>query len=84
MLGRIILTSTGPAGELRSSATAEEAEKSLVGTKGEALSRLRPSGRAEFGDKILDVVTEGEFLEAGTVIQVLKVEGNRVVVKKSE
>ena len=84
LLGRIILTSTGPAGELRASGTVEAEEASLVGTRGTALSRLRPAGRAEFGGKILDVVTEGGFLEAGTPLVVSRVEGNRVVVRNVE
>ncbi len=84
MLSRLILTSTGPPGELRSSGTMEESEKALVGMRGKALSRLRPAGRAEFAGKILDVVTEGGFLEADTPIEVTKVEGNRVVVRKAE
>ena len=30
----------------------------------------------------VDVVTEGEYIEAGTPIQVIEVEGTRIVVKK--
>ncbi len=83
-LHRLILTSTGPAGELRSSGTLEEQDRLLDGTTGTSLSQLRPAGRAEFGGRVLDVVTRGEFIEGGAAIVVIKVEGNRVVVRKAE
>jgi membrane-bound serine protease (ClpP class) len=83
-LNRIILTSRGPEGELRASATLETEERTLVGAKGRATSRLRPAGRAEIAGKFLDVVADGQFIEEGTSIQVAKVEGNRVIVRKAE
>jgi len=83
-LSRIILTSRGPAGELRASGTAEEVERTLEGVTGKATSRLRPAGRAEINGKVLDVVTDGQFIEEGTSIRVARVEGNRVIVRKAE
>ncbi|MFM8231668.1 MAG: NfeD family protein [Chthoniobacterales bacterium] len=44
---------------------------------------MRPVGRAEFGGEICDARTEGEFLEAGTPVTALRVEGSEVVVEKS-
>jgi len=63
-----------------SHATSEE----LVGKTGKALTDLRPSGTAEIGGKRVDVVTDSEFIEKGSKIEVIEVEGIRVVVKKSE
>lgn len=54
---------------------------SLLGQVGTATSMLRPSGLAKFGDRYVDVVTEGEFISPGTPIQVVEVEGTRIVVK---
>ena len=54
----------------------------LVGQNGETLTALRPSGRAQFGERIVDVVTEGDFVSTGDPVEVLTVEGNRVVVQK--
>ena len=54
----------------------------LVGQSGETLTALRPSGRAQFGERIVDVVTEGDFVSTGDSVEVLTVEGNRVVVQK--
>ena len=45
---------------------------------------MRPAGRARFGDTTFDVVTEGEFIDKGDRIKVLKVAGNRIVVEKAD
>jgi membrane-bound serine protease (ClpP class) len=55
---------------------------SLVGRDGVALSMLRPSGIAVFGAQRVDVTTEGEFLEPGTPVVVVAVEGHVVRVKR--
>ncbi len=56
----------------------------LLGQHGVALSDLRPAGVARFGPQRVDVVTEGDFINNGTEIEVLKVEGNRVTVRAVE
>lgn len=55
-----------------------------VGDVGEVVSILRPTGKARFGDAIVDVVAEGEFLGRGTEIEIIEIHGNRVVVKAKE
>jgi membrane-bound serine protease (ClpP class) len=55
-----------------------------VGDLGEVLSTLRPAGKARFGDAIVDVVATGEFLSRGTEVQIIEIQGSRVVVKKAE
>jgi len=59
----------------------EPALKGLVGQSGVAITPLRPAGRAEFGDRVLDVVTEGEFIVKGAPIEAVAVHGRQVVVK---
>ena len=54
----------------------------LLGQVGTTTSMLRPAGMAKFGDRYVDVVSEGDFIEVGTPIQVVEVEGTRVVVKR--
>jgi membrane-bound serine protease (ClpP class) len=56
----------------------------LIGTEGVSLSVLRPGGTAKFGQERVDVVTRGEYLEPGTRITAVKVEGTRVVVRSIE
>lgn len=54
--------------------------KYFIGKKGEALTPLRPSGTADFDGVRLDVLTRGEFVEKGTEIEVLEIQGNRIIV----
>jgi membrane-bound serine protease (ClpP class) len=53
----------------------------LLGSIGEAATTLRPAGKARFGEAYIDVIAEGSYVEEGTPVQVIEVEGNRVVVK---
>jgi len=58
-----------------------EETASLVGLEGTAYSELRPSGTAVFGDKRIDVVTRGEYIEKNSRIIVAEAHGNRIVVE---
>lgn len=53
----------------------------FVGHEGKTLSVLRPSGIGDFDGVRLNVVTEGEFIENGTPIRIVRVEGGKIVVK---
>lgn len=57
------------------------AESSLLGTRGKTLTPLRPAGTAQLGPRRLDVVSEGEFIPSGTLVEVVAVDGTRVVVR---
>lgn len=56
----------------------------LLGQQGTAASDLRPAGVARVTGERVDVVTQGDFVAAGSPIEVLRVEGNRVVVREIE
>jgi len=60
---------------------AEEAAQ-LLGAIGTSHTPLRPAGVVRFGDKFVDVVSDGSFIPAGTRVQVIQVEGTRIVVKE--
>ena len=53
-----------------------------LGRAGIAVSPLRPAGVAEIEGSRVDVVSNGGFIEAGTAIEVMRVDGNRVVVRE--
>jgi len=53
----------------------------VPGMQGRSLSVLRPSGKAQFADHIVDVITQGEFIPPETPITVVATDGMRVVVK---
>lgn len=62
----------------------ENEEISLkVGDTGEAVSRLRPAGKARFGEAVVDVVAEGEFIDTGLKVKIVEIHGNRVVVREA-
>ena len=52
--------------------------------KGKAVTDLRPSGMAEIDSQRVDVVTDGEYIDADTPIVVTGVTGNRVIVEKTK
>ena len=53
-----------------------------IGKEGIATSMLRPAGRGRFDDKTLQVVSLSEYIEPGTPIVIVQVEGNRYVVDR--
>ena len=55
----------------------------LVGTSGVALTLLRPAGTGLFGNRRLNVVSDGEYIPKGTAIHIVRVEGNRIVVEQA-
>ncbi len=55
----------------------------FLGKEGKSLTILRPAGRAVFGEAIVDVVTEGGFINRDSRVKVIKVEGNRIIVAES-
>ena len=63
-------------------ASAPETDRGWLGKCGAALSILRPAGVADLGGQRVDVVAEGEFIEAGEPVEVVRVDGNRVVVRR--
>ncbi|HNQ22844.1 MAG TPA: NfeD family protein [Phycisphaerae bacterium] len=52
-----------------------------VGDLGVAEGPLRPAGKARFGSVLVDVVSEGDFIEPGAQVQVVVRRGNHVVVR---
>ncbi len=53
----------------------------FVGQRGVAISPLRPSGIAQFGDERVDVISRGDHVPAGTEVLALRFEANRLVVE---
>lgn len=56
----------------------------LIGKKGRASSVLRPAGIGDFDGVRLNVVTEGGFIERDQPIEIVCVDGTRIVVKSIE
>ena len=56
----------------------------LLGAHGVAKTALRPSGIAEFDGQKLSVVAEGEYIPAGAKVEVILLEGARIVVRSTK
>jgi membrane-bound serine protease (ClpP class) len=54
----------------------------LLGAIGVTITPLRPAGKVKFGDEYVDVVTESSYVQPGQRVQVIEIEGNRIVVKE--
>jgi len=72
--GRKLILDTG----LR---TDQQGDLRWLGKRGRATSPLRPAGIADIEGTRVDVVSEGELIEPGTPIDVIRVDGNRIVVR---
>jgi len=58
-----------------------EEDKDLLGAQGVAVTNLRPAGMARINDRRVNVMADGQMIPVNTRIEVIKVEGNRVVVR---
>jgi len=54
----------------------------LIGETGRTTSPLRPTGKARFGNLLIDVTADNFFVETDCLVEVVDVQGNRVIVKK--
>jgi membrane-bound serine protease (ClpP class) len=54
----------------------------LVGETGRTTTPLRPTGKARFGNLVIDVAAVGVFVEPDSLVEVIDVQGARVIVKK--
>jgi membrane-bound serine protease (ClpP class) len=73
----VLSSSTSAAKGYTSTAPGQE----LVGLQGVTVTALRPGGAAMFGDRRIDVVTRGEFLNADTRVVIVEAHGMRIVVE---
>ena len=59
----------------------KEKLETYINMKGTAVTDLRPAGMAQINSQRVDVVTDGEYIEADTPVIVTGVAGNRIVVE---
>jgi membrane-bound serine protease (ClpP class) len=76
---RLVLETDMDAG--RGYVSAPESDRRWLGRTGTAVSPLRPAGIAAIDGARVDVVSDGGFIEAGTPLTVIRVDGNRIVVR---
>jgi membrane-bound serine protease (ClpP class) len=54
----------------------------LVGETGRTTTVLRPTGKARFGELLIDVTADGFYIEPDSLVEVVEVQGTRVIVKR--
>ncbi|MHC1707212.1 MAG: NfeD family protein [Bacteroidales bacterium] len=59
-----------------------EEGKLIPGEEGVTVSRLNPMGKAMFGDEYYEVTTIGDFIDQDTPVVIIKMEQNKIFVKK--
>jgi len=52
-----------------------------VAQRGKALSSLRPVGKAEFDNRTFEVRSNGDYIDSGTDVEIIKIDGNIIYVQ---
>jgi membrane-bound serine protease (ClpP class) len=66
----------------RPAAEGYESLSFLIGETGRTTCPLRPTGKARFGSLHIDVMASGGYVEPDTLVEVIDVQGSRVIVKR--
>ena len=74
------LVSAGVSGA-RTEMEQERKRAARLGQLGVTLSPLRPSGRAQFGDEVIDVVSQGDMVPKGSKVKIVSFSGPEPVVE---
>ena len=77
---RLILEAGLPT--LQGYGSAPDSDRRWLGKRGRASSSLRPAGIVEIEGERVDVVSDGELIDAGQFVEVTRVDGNRIVVRQ--
>ncbi len=78
--GRDVLREIQSQGDANEGQQAEE-RPLRFGDVGRALSTVKTTGQAEFGEKIVDVVAQGEFIDRGSKIEIVEIDGDKIIVR---
>ncbi len=58
-----------------------ELDQLRVGMEGQAISALRPVGKAELNNQTVEVKTNGDYVDSGSRIRIIKVLSNQIIVE---
>lgn len=61
-----------------------DTRRNLAGKTGKAVTDLRPAGIVQIDGRKYSVVSEGMLVQRDSAVQVVKVDGNRIVVRPSD
>ena len=66
---------------VKTEAVFAQQNKSRLGRTGVSLSALRPGGKAQFGEEILDVISQSEMVPKGTPVRIIGSSGAEALVE---
>ena len=66
---------------IKSKVNEGETENLVTGEEGIAISALRPVGKAELTSRIYEVKTQGQYIDSGTRIRIVKIISNQIFVE---
>ena len=78
LLRKVILSTNIDEGMISSFSQYDE----LIGRQIETLTDLKPSGFADLDGKRTDVMSESGYIEAATTVEIVKVEGSKIIVRR--
>jgi membrane-bound serine protease (ClpP class) len=55
-----------------------------LGREGRTLTQLYPAGAMKLDGGRIDVVSEGDFIDAGVLVRVIGLDGTRIIVREVE
>jgi membrane-bound ClpP family serine protease len=58
-----------------------ELDNLQVGMEGKAISALRPIGKAELNNQTIEVKTNGDYVDSGSSIRIIKILMNQIIVE---
>ncbi len=64
----------------KTDAVDQDDKDTRLGLQGEVISPLHPGGKARFGDRIFDVITQGEMIEPGQEVKIIGYSGRDAIV----
>ncbi len=83
-LGNLLLPPPSPdeAETIQRRRSLAEFDATLVGARGTTVTAVLPTGKARFGDKLLDIMAyDADTIERGVEVEVVEVRGNRIFVR---
>jgi membrane-bound ClpP family serine protease len=83
-MGRRLLLQAPRADEVLPDSPQRQRLRQLIGKFGVAKSVMMPSGAVLVDGEVIDALSEGQFIEAGQPIEIIQVQGTRVVVRPAD
>jgi membrane-bound ClpP family serine protease len=68
-------------GKMDSKVNEGELDNLRVGMEGQTVSALRPIGKAELNNQTVEVKTNGDYLDSGSRIRIIKIISNQIIVE---